>query len=111
MFSLQGTRRVLPAEVDRHVLRMAQEAYGNAQRYSKAKKISVSLAFSRTAIRLSIEDNGIGFATNEMRDIGFGLSGMTKRAERIGADLKIESTIGVGTKVQLELRDSTDDPH
>ena len=109
MFSLQGTPRALPAEVDRHLLRIAQEAYGNAQRYSQARKICVSLAFTPTAVHLAVDDNGIGFAPSEMKDIGFGLSGMTKRAERIGAQLNIESTIGEGTKVHLELREPTND--
>jgi two-component system nitrate/nitrite sensor histidine kinase NarX len=54
---------------------------------------------------LLVEDDGIGFSEHEIDDSlpgeHVGLSIMDERARRIGADLRIESEPGEGTRVEL----------
>jgi signal transduction histidine kinase len=47
-----------------------------------------------------IKDNGQGFGVGSIPSVGgFGLLGMSERAERIGAQLRIESQLGQGTEI------------
>jgi signal transduction histidine kinase len=95
----------LPADVEYNLLRIAQEALTNAARHSKARLVEVVLRPSRDRIRLSIRDDGSGFAANgaDAARGHFGLIGMKERADGIGALLDIASSPGGGTTVSVEL--------
>ncbi|HEY9651383.1 MAG TPA: ATP-binding protein [Coleofasciculaceae cyanobacterium] len=95
-----GTPYVLPAETENNLLRIAQEAFTNAIRYANATEIRIELVYESTQCFLHVRDNGQGFEVNpKILKRGFGLLGMTERAERIGAQLSIESQLGQGTEV------------
>jgi len=62
----------------------------------------VGLRFDQEAVHLEISDDGAGFSIESAEESGgLGLPGMRERAERIGADLRIESAPGQGTKVMV----------
>lgn len=95
-----GTPYELPAETENNLLRISQEAFTNAIRYANATEIRIELVYESTQCLLQIRDNGQGFNVNPtLLNQGFGLLGMTERAERIGAQLSIESRLGQGTEV------------
>jgi signal transduction histidine kinase len=100
---VNGQVRPIDAIVAANVLRICQEALSNAQRYSGADLISVVLDFESAALRMTIKDNGNGFATDGAAELGFGLSGMQTRAKRIGGELVLDSKPGFGTSIQLRL--------
>jgi len=53
---------------------------------------------------LRIKDNGQGFEIDSFSvENGFGLMGMTERADRIGAKLTIQSQPGRGTEVVVSI--------
>ncbi|MDZ8240539.1 MAG: AAA family ATPase [Nostoc sp. ChiQUE01a] len=94
-----GTPYTLPSETENNLLRIAQEAFTNSIRYANAKEIRIELIFEPTQFFLRIRDNGQGFEANHTTlNRGFGLLGITERAERIGAQLSIESRLGQGTE-------------
>jgi PAS domain S-box-containing protein len=80
-----------------HLYRIAQEAVNNAVRHGQAKNIEISLKALGTAMRLTIRDDGTGFA--EPRGRGLGLRIMDYRARVIGGHLEIRSNPGTGTTV------------
>jgi signal transduction histidine kinase len=47
-------------------------------------------------------DDGTGFDPSYEPDGHFGLMGMRERAEKIGAKIKFQSEVGVGTTVTVE---------
>jgi len=96
-----------------NLLRVCQEALGNAQRYAQAKQINIDLTFTPKLVRLTVEDDGIGFVLAEASGGGFGLAGMRQRAERINGALTIDSAPGRGTRIVLEgpLNDPTEVLH
>ncbi|HBL58500.1 MAG TPA: hypothetical protein DDZ80_08275 [Cyanobacteria bacterium UBA8803] len=99
-----GTPYVLPAETENNLLRIAQEAFTNAIRYANATEIRIELVYESTQCFLQIRDNGQGFEVDPtILNRGFGLMGMTERAERIGAQLSIESQLGQGTDVIISV--------
>lgn len=93
-----GEARSVPLRVDNALFRIGQEAIANAVRHAKPASIGISLHYFDDALRLEIEDDGVGFISGrETR--GFGLRGMRKRAAAISAHFEIASTPGSGTRV------------
>jgi PAS domain S-box-containing protein len=95
-----GEAFVLPKDVENNLLRIGQEALNNAFKYAKASKIWVDLVYKGEQCVLRIKDNGQGFEVGSVPiGSGFGLPGMTERAEYIRAKLTVQSAPGQGTEV------------
>ncbi|WP_414588224.1 PAS domain S-box protein [Scytonema sp. PCC 10023] len=99
-YEIEGAAYSLPAEVESNLLRMGQEALTNAIRHANADEIRVELVYDRDQFCLRVRDNGQGFGVGSIPSSeGFGLLGMSERAERIGAQLTIRSQPGEGTEM------------
>ena len=98
-----GTYRAVGAEMEREVMRIAQEAVTNAVRHAEAGQVVVELRYETTALRLSVVDDGAGFVMDEVASGRFGLVGMRERADRIGGELEIVSEPGSGTALRLRV--------
>ncbi len=72
-----------------HVYRIAQEAITNAVKHGKARKIRIGLAAKDGGSRLTVENDGLGFPTEQIRTDGMGLKIMHYRAEIINGSLSI----------------------
>jgi signal transduction histidine kinase len=90
---------------EEHLYRITQQACENALRHARASNIRVSGRLAPSHVNLVIEDDGIGFKFEQM-DFStllatkhFGWAGMFERADLIGADLRIDSKLGSGTRV------------
>jgi signal transduction histidine kinase len=86
--------------------RIVQEAVRNAILHGGASEITVAGHSDAKGIRLSIEDNGKGFAVDASRSAfggHWGLLGMRERAERIGGTLALDSAPGKGTRICVEV--------
>jgi PAS domain S-box-containing protein len=100
IYEIKGTAYPLPAEVENNLLRIGQEALTNAIKYADASEIRVELVYEATQCSLHIKDDGRGFGVGSIPSIGgFGLLGISERAERIGAQLTIHSQPGQGTEI------------
>ncbi len=87
------------------IFRMTEEALRNIERHARASRVRLRLQMADgTHLRLSIQDDGIGFDTAVLRPGHFGLVGLHEQAQLIGAALTIESAPDSGTTLQLELR-------
>ena len=89
----------LPARTQSELMRIAQEAIGNARRHAEATNLWVTLKSDGADLRLEISDDGRGLAVP--RDRHWGLQTMRERALGIGAELAIEQRPGGGTLVRL----------
>jgi len=99
-YEIEGAVYALPTEVENNLLRMGQEALTNAIKHANADEIRVELAYDRAQVCLRVRDNGQGFGVGNIpASEGFGLLGMSERAERIGAQLTIRSQPGQGTEI------------
>jgi PAS domain S-box-containing protein len=99
-YEIEGAVYSLPPEVESNLLRMGQEALTNAMRHANADEIRVELRYDRDQVCLRVQDNGQGFGVGSIPCAeGFGLLGMSERAERIGAQLTIRSQPGQGTEI------------
>ncbi|MEH2079512.1 MAG: AAA family ATPase [Nostoc sp.] len=98
-----GSAYRLESVVENNLLRIGQEALNNAFKYAKAREVRVELVYQPLHFILRIKDNGQGFIMNNDTIGGFGLLGMTERAERIGAQLTIGSAPGRGTEIVVSV--------
>ena len=104
-FKQLGRPLPLPAEVQNEVFRIAQEAMTNVQKHAWAKSVWITLEFKVHQVILTIQDDGIGFATVNAPNsrCGYGMTSMRERARRIGGRLKIESPATGGTAIRVEM--------
>lgn len=99
-YEVKGTAYTLSTEVESNLLRIGQEALTNAIKHANADEIRVELVYDRDQFCLRVKDNGQGFGVGSIPSSkGFGLLGMSERAERIGAQLTIRSQPGQGTQM------------
>ena len=89
----------LEGDVAAQLHRIAQEAVRNAARHARVEEARLKLSVQAEAFRLSVEDQGQGFESEARLNQGMGLRIMASRAQRIGAELTIESRPGVGTTI------------
>ena len=109
---LAWTARGLPEEIDIHpdavlpILRIVQEALTNALKHSRGRAVHVVIALEEGGdapwLNIRVTDNGRGIVQEGVG--GRGLLNMRSRAQRIGAQLKLETVPGAGTLVQLRYR-------
>ena len=85
------------------LFRIYQESLTNVARHSGANNVHAKLEVLPTKICLTIEDDGKGFDTTSKKKT-LGLLGMKERAAMIGGVLSINSTVGRGTKVMIEVK-------
>ena len=104
-FSLFGAYRQLPAETEREVARIAQEAIHNVKKHAGASDLSVQLEYGREAVTLEIRDNGRGGASDRTAALPghFGITGMRERAAAIEATLEVNSAQDAGTTIRLSV--------
>lgn len=80
-----------------------KEAINNAAKYSLCKTLSIVFEkTSKSNIRITIADDGIGFSEAGVKP-GNGLKNMRTRAAALGAVISIRSSRETGTSIKLEM--------
>ncbi|GAA0901033.1 sensor histidine kinase [Virgisporangium aurantiacum] len=100
--AVRGDPRVLPAEHDVVLLRVAQEALANVRKHADASRVDVSLRYDAASVVLRVTDDGRGFDLSAVTG-GFGLSGMRARVEQVGGGFTVRSASADGTTVEAML--------
>jgi signal transduction histidine kinase len=97
----------LPATVETALYRIAQEAFTNAIRHSRATRVEVRVVHEVSAVHCTITDNGVGFervAFDGSRAApGLGLAGMAERLSPLGGSLRIETSPGRGVRLDIHI--------
>jgi signal transduction histidine kinase len=101
-FDCQGNERLSP-DKEQELYRLAQEALNNVLKHAHAGRIAVRLAVADGHATLQVADDGVGFDPSLQAADGFGLRGMRERAERLGGKLRIESSPGTGTRLEVDV--------
>src|SRR4051812_23793559 len=81
------------------VYRALQESLTNVGRHARAKNVWVLLRIDEQAIRLEIEDDGLGISAEDMaKPDSLGLKGMRERVFHIGGELEVANAPRGGTR-------------
>jgi signal transduction histidine kinase len=114
--AVTGSPRQLPPEVEATLFRVAQEALTNVRKHARANRTALTLSYMHDRVALDTRDDGTGFdpskigaATGSSHAGGFGLGTMRERVERLGGTLLIESILGEGTTLAVDLPLVADD--
>jgi signal transduction histidine kinase len=93
----------LSSDQESELYRIAQEALNNVIKHAHANQVRVQLIGEADCIRLTIEDDGVGFDPETAFQVGGqGFRNIRERAEHIGARCSFES-FGQGTKITIEV--------
>ena len=100
---MQGHGLPLAPDLQIQVLHIVQEALSNVRKHARATQVWLDVQ-QQPGWRFEVRDDGRGFDVEAgIDDTHVGLRIMRERAERIGAEVDIISTPGVGTSVVLTL--------
>jgi len=87
-----------------NVLKIIQEALTNIRKHAGACQAEISFQKEDGNALICISDNGPGFDLDAQGDVHhYGLSIMRERAGEIGADFRISTQIGIGTRIMIRL--------
>ncbi|MFC1878687.1 ATP-binding protein [Chloroflexota bacterium] len=94
--------------IENHLYRIVQQACENTIRHAEARTIWIYGQLAQEETTLIVEDDGVGLIDQShldfdklLADKHFGLAGMYERAEIIGAELRIDSKPGSGTRLSV----------
>lgn len=104
---VEGEERRLPLRVEEEIFRIAIEALNNSTKHSRAGSVTVLVDFNEKSTSIQIIDDGSGFELETLPTGGMGLRGIRERAERINADLHIDSSPDGGTSVRVDIFDKS----
>ena len=108
-FVIRGSGMPLTPDVQIQVLHILQEALSNVRKHAHAEEVWLTVERGERW-RFTVRDDGVGFATKVQADaLRVGLGIMAERAEKIGAELDIESAPGQGTRITLTLPQASPD--
>ena len=91
-----------------NIYRIVQEAINNAIKYADSSHILVSLSHSKSMLSLVIDDDGKGFEPSKVKKVkngdgGMGMTFMKERIKYIDGRLFLNSELGKGTRVTLNI--------
>ncbi len=103
-----GLKHRLPSSIETALFRIIQEAISNAAKYAHAHQVDIRLKFEEARIQIKVQDDGVGFDAADAMKLkdgmrGLGLLGMRERAALLGGRLTIDSSVGRGTRVHVEV--------
>ncbi len=93
----------LPDQLRTNVFRIVQEALTNCARHARASSVRVTLERQGAALRLIVEDDGVGLAGAPARRGGLGLAGMQERARELGGRIEFGARPGGGTRIEVRI--------
>ncbi|HQD11359.1 MAG TPA: ATP-binding protein, partial [Chitinophagales bacterium] len=103
-FQHYGLEERLPQRFELLVYRIIQELLNNIVKYAEAGDVLVQISRHDNQLSITVEDDGKGFDVNIIRQKdGIGLHSMQQRIALLGGRMDIDSAIGKGTSVNIEL--------
>jgi two-component system sensor histidine kinase DegS len=105
--TVTGAERRFASYKEVVIFRAIQELLTNVRTHSHATRSQVFLDVSEDLVQATVEDNGSGFNMAEVFGAvpqkGIGLSTLRERVAMMGGELRIDSAVGRGTKVSLQM--------
>jgi NarL family two-component system sensor histidine kinase LiaS len=93
----------LPKKMEENVFRIAQEFISNTLKHAKASRLEVYLYQTETELQLKMVDNGLGFDTEDVHDLSYGLKNIEDRVDDLAGTLKLLSQKGQGVSLDIRL--------
>ncbi|HSE48361.1 MAG TPA: GAF domain-containing sensor histidine kinase [Terriglobales bacterium] len=94
--------RMLP-DIEAAIYRVVQEALHNVAKHAKAANVNILVTRESGVVRVLVEDDGVGFSTRSSNSRGhsFGLAGIKERIAALGGTVRVHSSKGRGTRLEV----------
>ena len=92
----------LENNIEIQIYRIIQELMNNILKYADSNHVTIQILKLKNEVNVQVEDDGIGFNTNE-QSRGMGLQNIKSRVSSLGGKIDIDSVIGRGTYVNIEI--------
>lgn len=104
ILNIKGQGLPLSPDLQIQVLHIVQEALSNVRKHARATQVHLNVE-RHPSWRFEVCDDGGGFRDDDdlLNETHVGLRIMKERAQRLGAELSVISTLGVGTSIVLTL--------
>jgi PAS domain S-box-containing protein len=102
LLEVNGELPPIPVYIEDELYAIVQEALNNSLRHSSASKVAVEIKLVEDKLVLSVQDNGVGFEVQNVKQ-GIGLGSMKERAGKIDGEIEITSQPGQGTLVIVKV--------
>ena len=89
-------------EVAIELYRIIQELTNNTLKHAQASEVNLQASVNAASFNLIFEDNGVGFLQESMEE-GMGMRNIRARVEKINGQMHIDSQVGRGTIVIIEI--------
>jgi two-component system sensor histidine kinase DegS len=101
--NVTGIERRLEDYIEVTIFRTVQELLLNARTHAQATQYQVLVDLSPDHVTVVVEDNGSGFRVEDVysNTDKISLTTLRERIEMLDGELKIESTLGVGTRAEI----------
>ena len=96
---------IFPKEAEINVYRIVQESLNNIIKHSDASEIEIKIKKAQNEVIIIIKDDGRGFDTTNFKakGSGLGLVGLRERTKMLGGKIAINSSVGNGTEIRVNL--------
>lgn len=95
----------LENSLELNLFRMVQELVANTIKHAEATKVTIQLTQHEDNLNIIIEDNGKGFDRSKIETdkTGMGLTTIEKRVEHLEGNFTIDSILGKGTSILIDI--------
>jgi two-component system sensor histidine kinase DegS len=102
-----GKDKRLPPHKEITIFRVIQALIHTAREQDQASNITIHLNIEDDEVRVTMEDNGIGFEIDELLSsddaVRLGLPTLRERIEMLGGKIHIYSAVGQGLRVNIQM--------
>lgn len=107
-FEAGGDSKEIPEAVSVLIFQSVRELLINVGKHAKANRVHVSVCANDGGVNVVVKDDGDGFDTASIQNLAhekhsFGLFSIRERMKYIDGTLKVESTPGKGTTIELSV--------
>ena len=105
-FDVTGLPVYMTTQKELVIFRIIQEVLNNSIKHAQATQLRLILNYQQDRVLIEISDNGTGFeysVTDQQVKKGTGLMNIINRASFIEGFCKVNSKIGVGTVIQMQI--------
>jgi len=108
LFAVDNIDSFFEKDLEIQMYRIVQEGMNNILKHSQATEVAITIKKKEDFVLLLMQDNGIGFDVLSKQKLtsehhGFGLSGLEERIHLLGGTMELQSEIGSGTTLRIEL--------
>ena len=100
-----GMGERLENSLELSIFRIIQELVANIIKHADASKAAIHITQHEESLNIIVEDNGQGFDRSHWngKSPGMGLTNIEKKVEHLGGNFTIESMVGKGTSVIIDI--------